>query len=411
MDEHTALFWLLLTILCLCIQAFFSMLEMASVSLNKARLQFYVSQNSRRAKWLDHLLQKPSRLFGTTLVMVNITLQVGSECSRQFYIAFDLSPEIAPLTQVFLVVVLAELAPMLAARRYAEHVAMLGSPILYFTSKLMTPIIIMIGFVSRCVNKIINPNNEEGNAFFLSREELQEMFETQTTGAVNSKDNEEVNLIVSNIFKFRHKSAKEVMEPLNAVQMVPSNCTILHLRDILKQSHSLSIPIYHKSRTNIIGIAFPRDLLKIPDNEAIRRHSHPPWFVTQNSNVVDILQQFRSNKKSVAIVLNDVGNAIGTLSLNDILDEIFGEFSLEEDRVEQQHLIEKTFPGNMRLDVFNKQFNSEIVEEGVETLAELMVFHLEHPPRKGDLVLIDHFELRVEEASLLEIKTILVKSI
>ena len=93
--------FLFLTISCLIIQGFFAMLEMACVSFNKVRLQYYVSKGQKRAIWLSYLLNHPALLFGTTLIMVNAALLIGSECSRKFYDSLGLSPDWAPLTQVF----------------------------------------------------------------------------------------------------------------------------------------------------------------------------------------------------------------------------------------------------------------------------------------------------------------------
>src|SRR3990167_4141710 len=118
--------WLILTFLCIALQSLFAMLEMASVSFNKMRLQYYVTKGNRCAQMLASLLQNPSRLFGTTLLIVNFAMQVGSECSRRYYGSMGINPNWAPLTQVFLVLVFAELSPLLAARNYAENVIMLG---------------------------------------------------------------------------------------------------------------------------------------------------------------------------------------------------------------------------------------------------------------------------------------------
>lgn len=139
--------FLLLVILSLIVQGFYSMLEMACVSFNRVRLQFYVSQGNRRAKWLSNLLNNPTRLFGTTLIGVNATMQFGSECARRFYSSIDLSPDWAPITQIFIVLIFAELAPMFAARRYAENVVMLGIPIIYLTSFVLRPVIIVLDWI------------------------------------------------------------------------------------------------------------------------------------------------------------------------------------------------------------------------------------------------------------------------
>ncbi len=119
---------MILNFLSIIMLAFYSMTEMACVSFNKVRLQYYVSKGMKRAIWLNALLQHPSRLFGTTLIGVNIAMFFGSEFSRQFYSSIGLNPDWSPLTQVILVVIFGELAPMFAARRYPEHVSILGIP-------------------------------------------------------------------------------------------------------------------------------------------------------------------------------------------------------------------------------------------------------------------------------------------
>src|SRR5580658_9565833 len=118
--------YLFFIIICLIVQGFFAMIEMACVSFNKVRLQYYVSKGKKRALWLSFLLHHPAYLFGTTLIGVNTALVIGSEYSRRFYDAMGLSPDLAPLSQIVIVLIFAEISPMFAGRRYAEHVAMLG---------------------------------------------------------------------------------------------------------------------------------------------------------------------------------------------------------------------------------------------------------------------------------------------
>ena len=129
--DHSWKYFFLLILISVLVEGFFSMLEMACVSFNRVRLQYYVSKKNRRAIWLSSLLKNPARLFGTTLIGVTTALQFGSECARRFYISLDLSPDWAPLSQVIIVLIFAELAPLFAARRYAENVVMLGIPIIF----------------------------------------------------------------------------------------------------------------------------------------------------------------------------------------------------------------------------------------------------------------------------------------
>jgi len=115
--------FLLLTLGAILIHGCFSMLEMAAVSFNKVRLQYFVSLGNRRAIWLMRLLQNPTLLFGTTLICVNTAMQFGSECSRRFYMALDLSPDLAPLSQIILVLL------------FEAHLEKLSKPLLQTLQK------------------------------------------------------------------------------------------------------------------------------------------------------------------------------------------------------------------------------------------------------------------------------------
>lgn len=394
--SHPWEFFLIIIIACLAVQGFFAMAEMACVSFNKVRLQYYVSKNNRRAIWLNDLLQHPARLFGTALICVNTALQVGSEAARRFYESINLSPDWAPLSQVFIVLIFAEIAPLFAGRRYAEHAAMISVPVLYVVSFILRPIIWLFDGFCRIVHRILGSSQKAG--LYLSREELQKILE--------EKDEEEFNTIASHIFALRNMTAKELMQPLSKTQLIPSICTVSEMRSLLNSRYSPFVPIYHKAPENIIAIAYPRDLLRLPESKKVRDYARAPWFITEKDSIMAILRQFRRNNQSVAIVLNEAGLARGILTLDEIIDEIFGLsdswMSLEEMAPRIHHVVvDRTFPGDTRIEEFNKTYHVDLDSQGVETLEELVTKLLGHTPAVGEVVRIEQFELTVEEASLL----------
>jgi len=416
----TATTWLVLTLVCIGVQGFFSMLEMACVSFNLVRLEYYVSKGSRRANWLHVLLSNPSRLFGTTLIGVNAALQLGSECSRQWYESMGLSPDWAPLSQVFLVLVFAELAPMFAARRCPEHTALLGIPVIYTVSRIVAPIIWMIGLLSKGLQRIIGSQEVETGTY-LNREDLHSILADQEEAEFASGEHQDFDLVVSNIFSLRNKTAQGVMERLSNVHMLPSSCTVGHLRHILKSADYNYIPVYHRSRGSVVGVIHPRDLIRAPDHALLKDHARPPWFLTRNTNIMEILRQFRQNNQTVAVVLNDRGQAIGTLALNDLLAQIFGrthygaQMTLDEvSEAETQKVrpvVEKSFPGDTTLAEFNEQFGCNVSVPNCNTLAELLKDQLDHSPEPGDNVRIQNFEFTAKETSLMGVKTVGVRSV
>jgi len=324
--SSSAIIWLICNVLSIIMLAFYSMLEMACVSFNKVRLQYYVSKGYKRAIWLNYLLKHPSRLFGTTLIGVNIALVIGSECAREFYGALDINPNYAPLTQVFIVVIFGELAPMFAARHYAEHVAMLGIPLVYASAKLMSPLLWLVGLVSKVCNYFLG-GAEDDSSIFLTQEELQKILEERSDEDPSDAQNMELSAIATNIFSLRRKSVKQIMEPLSKSTALPANATVNQMEHLLSSYNTSFVPLYNNELSNIVAIAYPRDALRAPGTRRVREYARPPWFISESTTMMQILKQFRTNNESVAVILNKFGKAIGLVHLDDVLEEIFGKLT------------------------------------------------------------------------------------
>lgn len=403
-----------LTLLCLVVQGFFSMTEMACVSFNKVRLQYYVSKKKKSALWLNYLLNHPALLFGTTLIGANAALFFGSECSRCFYDAIGLNPDFAPLSQIVLVLIFAEITPMSLGRRYAEHMVLFGVPFIYFFSLLLRPIIFILDLFCRCINRLIG--NPISSTAYLSREELQNAIEERESPPSDISNRQELNTIVANIFSLKAKIAKDITQPLTQIPLVPAFCTVKELRRFIEGKQIVFVPIYHRHPQNIIAVAYLRDLLRVPENKRVKEYARSPWFIAQTASILDILKQFRHNNQSLSIVLDRKGLAKGVLTLDAIVHEIFGKSSMWESFSDilpnAFHVVlDRSFPAQMRLDEFNRQFGVHLSYQNAETLGEVIIKALNHNPSQGDSVRIGRFELVIEEITFLAIKTVLVKTI
>lgn len=410
MNISEALWWTFLNLLTIVFLAFYSMEEMACVSFNRLRLHYYVSQGKKRALWLNYLLQEPTRLFTTTLLSVNAAMFIGSECARQTYLALGLNPDWAPVTQVMLVVIFGELAPMFAARRYAEHVAILGAPLLFGTAYLMQPILWCMRLVAKLFEPLMGKDAAHPH-IVLNQEELQKILAMQDEEASES-ELEDLNIVSRNLFSLRHKEARDVMQPLEAFPLLPSNATIKMMRTVLSQHHSDYVLIYQRDPSYIVGIAPVRELLRVPDARRVRDYSSSPWFITQQTKLIQVVKELRRHEREIALVLKEQGLAVGVLTLQDLGDELFGKAETEEVDVQETptFMLDRIFPGEMQIAVFNRQFEVPLNADPNLTLARLMTETLGHHPEVGESIYIAPYELTVEEATLLEIKKVLVST-
>lgn len=409
----SALGWLLFNLFTIIALGFYSMVEMACVSVNKARLQFYAINGSWRAQLLLKLLNDPSLLFTTTLIGVNVATFVGSECAREFYSSLGLDPDLAPLTQVILVVVMGELAPMFAARKFSEHVALLGAPLLYLSAKLLFPITWTIEFLTNIVDKLIG-TKAHSHDLFMGKEELLKMVEGQEPAMQESQDAADLNTIVSALFNLHTLSAKDLMQPLEPNDMLPSDATITQLRNYLRKKQQNYIPIYHKRITNIVGIVHPREVVRASENHRIADYAQAPWFITLQTSMSDIIQQFRRNNQRIAFILDKQGNAVGFITLLSIIQRAFSSAQTKQEPLPAHHkslMHEKTLEGSMTIKEFYDRYGTHLDEDGELTLEELIIRELGQHPNVSDSIVIGPYKLTVKSTTLLGVRTVEVSSI
>lgn len=411
--SYAALWWLFLNIFSILTLSFYSMAEMACVSFNKVRLQYYVSKRNKRAEWLNWLLNNPTRLFGTTLLGVNLATFFGSECAREFHSAIGLNPDLSPISQVILVVIFGELAPMFAARRYAEHVAMLSIPLVYASAKIMVPFIWVLDWIARAFNALIGGGNQEQGNIFITQEELLKILEEKDEERPSGVETEDFNAVTTNIFKLSQKDVRQVMEPISSIPLVPSNTTVAQAANTMEKSNTDFVAIYHQDLRNIVGLVHAYDLVRAPDNRRVREFSSPPWFVTQTTSALQMLTQFKNNNEDLGIILDKQGLAEGIIRLEDIVEEIFGTIApiYPEGKPKPKRqipFIERTLPGYMSVGDFNARFEVMLDKRENLTLSELITEELGHHPDVGESVYLDPFELTVDSIGLMEVKTVSV---
>ena len=175
----SALFWLLLNLLSILVLAFFSMSEMACVSFNKIRLQYYVFQKNKRALWLSWLLQKPSRLFSAQLIGVNVATIFGSELAREFYSLF-----LDSRSRLFLYISNSfggyfwRISSHVCSASLCRTRRLACSAYCLCIGQIMTPLIAMISTFSQVFSKLIGGKETHGN-IFITQEELLKILEEQ----------------------------------------------------------------------------------------------------------------------------------------------------------------------------------------------------------------------------------------
>ena len=288
-----------------------------------------------------------------------------------------------------------------------ETIALFNVKIVYAVSIVLTPVTWLVDTVIKKIYKLFHQSGVQ--SFFLTKEEIQRALEEKS-----QKKIDHFNITIENIFSLKNHLAKEIMLPLSSMHMVPSNFDLIQTKRYLKDSHLSSVLIYHHNMHNIVSVASIEDLLTIAPQKRVVDYAKSPWFVTEDISVLDILKQFRHNNQKVAVVLDSYGRAIGLITLNMIIDLLFGsppvEYVKKQQAVKRTYFIEKTLSGEMSIKAFNKKYKAALPLK-YKDLSDLVSSMLGHPPSEGDIVHIENYEFIVKEPTLLGTKTVVVRTL
>lgn len=401
METNSPFFWLGVNLLCIFVQGFFSMMEMACISFNRVRLQYYLTKSNKKASYINFLIRRPYRLFGTVMLGVNIALQIGSESSRTCYKLLGISPEYAPATQIILVVIFAELIPLAISRKIPEKIALKGAPILYFAHYLFYPLIQCVGGITNMIYFILNIKEETLHST-LSRDELQKTLETH-------HEEHDFNVIATNIFSLSATSVEQVCQYLDQIPILSATASVRDVCQLVRRHRLDFVPVYHKVKKNVVGMAFPKNLINRNPSDPVVPYLSSPWFITAKSKLIHAIQEFRKNSSNVAIVLNNNGEPMGVLGLHTVFKTLFNTRNIAQLKPKPTSLIERTFSGNTPLSEIENELDIIFMDNDCTTIEQLMLKLLDTPPEVGASIIINDLLLEVKEISLYGIKTVAIK--
>jgi CBS domain containing-hemolysin-like protein len=407
-------------VICLLLCAFFSGMEIAFVSSNKIYLEIEKKQDNFLSKILTKLTEKPSKFIATMLVGNNISMVVygffmGDIVMKWIQLfPFQLSNFASLLIQTLLstliVLITSEFLPKVFFQVYSNNLMKffaIPSYIFYITFNFISTFVIWISdFI---LKKFFNTEGDYVPSFF-SKVELGNYINEQMSSV---QDHEEVDSeiqIFQNALEFSGVKARDIMTPRTEVVAVDVFDSIAELKELFINTGYSKIIVYENSIDDIIGYVHSFELFKKP--KSIKSILIPVEFVPETIFIKDGLNLLTKKRKSVAVVLDEYGGTAGIITVEDIIEELFGEIEDEHDSDEE--LIEKQLDGNTylfsaRLDVeyINQEYKLNIPEnDSYGTLGGFIVNSSKEIPEKGDKIVIENFHFVIEEATNTKIEVV-----
>ena len=413
------------------INAFFSSAEMAIVSINKNKLKILVEEGNKKAIMLENLMKEPSKFLST--IQVGITLagffasasaatglsQYLSIYLRKLGIPYSGQISMILITFVlsYITLVFGELIPKRIALKSSEKIALSSVGTIVTVSKIFSPFVKFLTFSTNIVLtalKMKEDNIEEK----VSKEELRSLVEVgREHGIINEVEKE----MIENIIEFDEKVAREIMIPRTKVFLVDKNISVDELFEKKEVEVYSRIPVYEDEADNIVGILFMKDLMieayrKGFQNVKLPEIMQEAYFVPETKNVNELFNEMQSEKKHIAILIDEYGGFSGIVTLEDLIEEVMGnisdEFDADDSSIKKLSANKYLINGELSLNDLNDYFHIELESKHYDTLSGLLIEHMGYIPEDNEdiePIIIDGISFKPKRVKDKKIEWVLAK--
>jgi len=400
--------------------AFFSGMEIAFITSNKLRIELENKQGSFSAKILSHFNKYPSRYLATMLVGNNIALVIFGiymdeelrHSMEHFISSKILLLLISTFLSTMLILVLAEYLPKNLFRiNPNKTLSLFVFPLTIVYGVLYPVVLITIGFSEFILKRLFRVKIEKENIAFTMID--LDNYLREGTSAVETKAEKDHEIqIFQNALDFSSVKARECMIPRTEIIALDVNESIEELKNKFITTRLSKILIYSENIDNIIGYTYSKELFKKP--ESIRNILLPVSIVPESMAASEVLTVFIQQHKSIAVVVDEFGGTSGMLTMEDIIEEIFGEIEDEHDKEEmiekQVNESEFIFSARLETDYINHKYQLKLpILDNFETISGLIMHYHESIPKINEEIRIENFLFTISAVTKTRIEQVHLK--
>jgi len=399
----------------LVLSAFFSGFEIAYVSSNKVHIEILKKQEGLIANILTRLTYRPSKLLATMLVGNNVALVVyGFEMGKVMTLLlppFFQNVLWHTIISTLIILITAEFMPKVFFQIYANQLLKLFAIPAYFFYLLFYPFSSFIIWISDFVLRVFFKTKGDYVPLSFTKVELVDYISEQMGNAPKKEEVDAEVQMFQNALEFSGVKAREIMIPRTEIVAVDLNETIENLIATFVSSGFSKILIYNENIDDIVGYVHSFDMFKKP--KTIKEVLIPVVTIPETIQINEVLNLLMRKRKSMAVVLDEYGGTSGIVTLEDIVEELFGEIEDEHDKdkfiEEKISDDEYLFSARLEVDYINETYHLNLPEsEEYETLSGLIVLHTEEIPTKGETISLPPFIFSIEACSQTRIETVRV---
>jgi len=398
-------------------------MEIAFVSSNRIYLEIEKLQGSYTSKVLKSITQNPSRFIASMLLGNNVALVVygiftGDRILQLFFSETLLTGETSlliifyqTLISTAVILLTAEFLPKVFFQLYANlAIKIFAVPVAFFYYLFYPLTYLIIQFTDVILKQFLKTDSDQVQLSF-SKVELGNYIEEQLEAAVDKENLDSEIQIFQNALDFSEVKAKEAMVPRAEVIAVDEDTPIEEIKALFISTGFSKIPVYQKTIDQILGYVHVFDMMKNP--KKLKNILLPLAYVPETMLINDVLKLLTRQHKSISVVIDEYGGISGIVTVEDIVEELFGEIEDEYDTIEhvEQQLSENSYDFSARLEVdyLNQKYNLNLPEsEFYETLGGLIAYNIGEIPQKDEQIEMPPYQLTIKKVSATKIEQILL---
>jgi len=386
---------LLILLVLLLLSAFFSSSEIAFIVANKIKVEIRARKNNLSAKNARYFINNPDIFFSSILISNNIVnITFASLSSIFLFKIFGLEEFAILLISTTLILLFGELIPKYFGRELADRFVLISAIPLRVITIIMYPFVKTISTISTVLSRT-NQKEEEEFLHIFDKEDIQNLIEESSDAG---KMDEEQSDIISKVIDIREQRVYEAMTPRTDIVGVEINSTMDEVLDTFIESGYSKIVVYDENLDNIKGTLFTKDIFKQPKD--VKSVTCEVVFVPETKKSMEMLNEFLDKQFSFAVVVDEFGGTAGILTVEDLIEELFGEIRDEYDDVNEKvakkiDVNSYLLSGKVEVDYLNEEMDFKIPEGDYETIAGYITYKIGHIPQKGESFKMDSFTILI----------------
>lgn len=401
MDTATIIILIITLVALVCVSGFFSGSETGLMSINRYRLRHQMRAGEKAATRVSSLLERPDRLLGVILIGNTFANVLASSVATILFVKLlgDYGVVVAAVLVTFILLIFAEIAPKTVAALYSQKIAYIVSLPLSLLLKVLYPIVWIANGIVNNLLKLFNITINKSSVDHLSMDELRTV--VLESGSRISPQHQDMLL---RILEMEETTVDDVMIPRTEVVGIDLNAQWSDILEQLTHSAHTKLPLYKDDIDNVVGIVHLREALNLLGHNKLSHTSlasiaREVYYIPEGTPLHIQLFNFRKEQRRLALVVDEYGDIMGLVTIEDILEEIVGELTTEIPSIWKsiKSLADGGFEvdGSVSIREINRILEWDLPVDGPKTLGGLIVEHFEEIPEKGICMRITGYPLEV----------------